>query len=84
MESDDLRDRLRALGFYKLLKIAQTRHAEVADVYRDLQTVLTYLDTGSDEMAKEKKVAEAIGDLELPLLDTDMSAYRMFALQSVG
>lgn len=84
MESEELREKLRSFGFYKLLKIAQTRHAEVADVYRDLQTVLTYLDTGSDEMAKENKIAEAIGDLELPLLDTDMSAYREFALHSDG
>ena len=81
-ESEDLRARMRDMGFFKLLKIAQTRHAEVSDVHRDLGMVLDLIDTGSEAMRKENKIAEAIGDLELPLLDTDMSAYRQFALHS--
>lgn len=77
-ESADLREELRRRGFYKLLKITRARHAEIHSLYRDLGLVLDLI--GDATTAADDKVAEAIGDLELPLLDADASAYRGFAL----
>ena len=80
-ESEEIRETLRALGFYTLLKVAQKRHSEVHTTHRDLQLCIDLLrDEVRDPFRLQDKLGEAVGDLELPLLDADASAYREFAL----
>ena len=80
-ESEDIRERLRKMGFFTLVKVAQKRHSEVHATHRDLQLCVDLLrDDVRDPFRLQDKLAEAVGDLELPLLDADASAYREFAL----
>ena len=80
-ESEDIREKLRKMGFFTLVKVAQKRHSEVHATHRDLQLCVDLLrDEVRDPFRLQDKLAEAVGDLELPLLDADASAYREFAL----